>query len=130
MKIEDSQVLQPETSAATPSGVVLADDQILQPKPYAEAGHRIVCSAMRFSSGLVIPSVRHYDPLTHGLLGALNAHDTSEQGFVDNKFNFLTREEAWPVAVNAGQIIRRCGGDTVYPELGSPYGRLYSENLY
>jgi hypothetical protein len=44
-----------------------------------------------------------------------------EQGFIDNKGNFLTREEAWVVAEREGQIIRRACSDE---------GVLYSENLY
>jgi hypothetical protein len=47
-----------------------------------------------------------------------------EQGFVDNKGNFLSRKEAFVVAKNAGQLIRRCGGDDAQG------GILYSENLY
>lgn len=45
----------------------------------------------------------------------------AEQGFIDQRGAFLTREEAHKVATGAGQIIRRCGGDD---------GRLFSENLY
>jgi len=44
-----------------------------------------------------------------------------EQGFVDQHGEFMTREEAHKVAIEAGQIIRRCGGDEE---------RLFSENLY
>jgi len=43
------------------------------------------------------------------------------QGFVTNKGEFLTREEAWIIALAEGQIIRRCGGDGE---------KLFSENLY
>jgi hypothetical protein len=44
-----------------------------------------------------------------------------EQGFIDQRGEFMTREEAHKVATKSGQIIRRCGGDD---------GRLFSENLY
>ena len=44
-----------------------------------------------------------------------------EQGFIDQRGEFMTREEAHKVATESGQIIRRCGGDD---------GRLFSENLY
>jgi hypothetical protein len=47
-----------------------------------------------------------------------------EQGFIDNKGNFLSRKEAYIVAKNAGQVIRRCGGDD------TDGGILHSENLY
>jgi hypothetical protein len=49
------------------------------------------------------------------------AWNRAEQGFVDQRGEYLTREEAFEVASKAGQIIRRCGGDE---------GRLFSENLY
>jgi len=46
------------------------------------------------------------------------------QGFIDQRGEFLDRQEAWKVAHSAGQIIRRVGGDT------KDGGTLYSENLY
>lgn len=46
------------------------------------------------------------------------------QGFIDQHGIFMTRKEAWEVAQDANQIIRRGGGDD---EDG---GTLYSENLY
>lgn len=47
--------------------------------------------------------------------------DREEQGFVTSTGRFVSREEAWPIALAAGQIVRRVGGDE---------GRLYSENLW
>lgn len=44
-----------------------------------------------------------------------------EQGFIDQYGNFYTREEAYFVAEENGQIIKKCGGDRV---------SLFSENLY
>ena len=90
--------------------------------------HRvIVCAAMRDrNTGKVICSVRHWDELSRHYFDNENeamAFD-DEQGFVDNKYQFLTRTEAWVVAEAAGQIKRRCGGDT------ADGGTLYSENLY
>ena len=80
---------------------------------------RIVCAANKDSSTRkIVLGIRHCDRFMH---------DTdvdnrfAEQGFVDQFGTFLTREEAWKVAVAANQIIRRVGGDE---------GRLYSENLY
>lgn len=46
------------------------------------------------------------------------------QGFIDQRGTFMTREEAWKVAVESGQIKRRVGGDE------RNGGTLYSENLY
>jgi hypothetical protein len=87
----------------------------------------IVCAAMRDTkTGKVICSVRHWDELSRQRFNsqeeAMDFDD--EQGFVDNKYQFLTRTEAWQVAEAAGQIKRRCGGDT------ADGGTLYSENLY
>ena len=87
----------------------------------------IVCAAMRDTeTGKVICSVRHWDELSRQRFNsqeeAMDFDD--EQGFVDNKYQFLNRTEAWKVAEAAGQIKRRCGGDT------ADGGTLYSENLY
>lgn len=87
----------------------------------------IVCAAMRDrKTGNIICSVRHWDKTTHWLFDSPEEARTfdDEQGFVDNKYQFLTRTEAWKVAEAAGQIKRRCGGDT------TDGGTLYSENLY
>ena len=70
---------------------------------------RIVCAAIRAPSGKITLQIRHCAPPRY------------KQGFVDQFGTFLTREEAWKVAIEAHQIIRRVGGDE---------GRLYSENLY
>jgi hypothetical protein len=53
--------------------------------------------------------------------GAPSRWKSAAQGFIDNRGNFLTREEALVIAREAGQIRRRCGGDE---------HALYSENLY
>lgn len=85
---------------------------------------RIVCAAMRNAWNSVICSPRHWD-MTARRLAAVTPYpcdwDNAEEGFVDQQGVFLTREEAWPIALAAGQIIRRVGGDE---------GRLFSENLY
>jgi hypothetical protein len=44
-----------------------------------------------------------------------------EQGFIDQLGVFLTRQEAFAIASERGQIKRRVGGDE---------GKLFSENLY
>lgn len=83
---------------------------------------RIVCAAMKNNWQSVICSPRHWDMTARRLAAdAPGAWDYAEQGFVDQQGVFLAREEAWPIALAAGQIIRRVGGDE---------GRLYSENLY
>ena len=90
---------------------------------------RVVCAAMRNSAGDIVTGARHYDGIMRQHIERLresHANDvwkTSdvEQGFIDQFGKFMTREEAHQVATDAGQIIRRCGGDG---------GRLFSENLY
>ena len=89
---------------------------------------RVVCAAMRCKkTGKIIASVRLWDEICHQAFPNEEAifDFDDEQGFLDNRYNFLTREEAWPIAEAAGQIIRRVGGD--FP---NGKGRLYSENLY
>lgn len=75
---------------------------------------------------LVVCGVRHYDMLMRNQIKAIDENLWSKksgeiQGFVDNKYEFLTREEAWVVAHAENQIVRRCGGDDK---------KLFSENLY
>ncbi|QHJ74017.1 putative polynucleotide kinase [Acinetobacter phage vB_AbaM_Lazarus] len=88
---------------------------------------RIVCAATKFGD-LVIPSVRHFDELAWQILDRLGdrTYEMPEQiqGFVTNHFRFVDRNEAWHIAVEQKQIVRRVGGDK------SNGGTLYSENLY
>lgn len=44
-----------------------------------------------------------------------------EQEFICNRKVFRTRAEAYTIAKNSNQIIKRCGGD---------HHKLFSENLY
>jgi len=84
---------------------------------------RIVCSAIVSPEGLMVVGPRHFDS-TMGkqlMLFPTGTFLTGEQGFIDQHGVFLTREEAYTIAKEAGQIIRRCGGDE---------GTLFSENLY
>jgi hypothetical protein len=81
-------------------------------------GRRVVCAALRQGS-VIICGPRHWDSICRS-----DRHDGWEQGFVDQRGVFLTREEAWKVAEEAWQIVRRVGGDTING------GRLFSENLY
>lgn len=46
------------------------------------------------------------------------------EGFLTSKYRFVNRQEAWKIAVEQNQIVRRCGNDTEHG------GTLYSENLY
>lgn len=84
---------------------------------------RIVCAAIKNALGSVICAPRHFDGVMHAQI-AMHAQDgwkQAEQGFVDQRGRFLTREEAFLIANAAKQIVRRVGGDDRC---------LYSENLY
>lgn len=87
---------------------------------------RIVCAANRDKwNGTLLIGVRHWDKFMHDQHSRnTDFCDAGDQGFIDNRGNFLTRQEAWKVAEAAGQIIRRVGGDDANG------GTLYSENLY
>lgn len=97
-----------------------------------EPQQRVVCSAVRFHLGadhVVICGPRHFDSTMHDairrldpVLWSLRDRNVEEQGFVDQWGTFLTRETAWTIANNAGQIIKEVGGNNL--------GSLYSENLY
>ena len=89
----------------------------------------VVCAALRHrTTQAVICSARHFDPLMQAQIRARAESEeekagwkTADQGFINQKGNFLTREEARALADANGQIRRRCGGDA---------HRLFSENLY
>lgn len=83
---------------------------------------RVVCAANLFLCGTIILGARHWDPLMHQQAKAYGLRGGNEdQGFIDQWRVFMTREEAWIVAEEAGQIVYRGNwGD----------GVLYSENLY
>jgi len=88
---------------------------------------RVVCAANRNHLGLVVCSVRHYDPLMHKVIDGLKGFTSQrfdEQGFINVNGVFLSRTEAWTAAMENNQVVHRCGGDT------ADGGTLYSENLY
>ena len=70
---------------------------------------RVVCAANKFPDGTLLLGARHWDYEMRAIHRRLYAN-RHESGL----------EEAWIVAMKAGQIIRRCGGDE---------GCLYSENI-
>lgn len=83
---------------------------------------RIVCAAIRYDIHIIV-APRHFDSLMHSQISRLDVKIPSskwEQGFVDQHCRFYTREEAWVIAEQNGQITR---------QVSSP-GVLYSENLY
>jgi hypothetical protein len=73
---------------------------------------------------MIIAGARHFDEIMHGQIMARNDQDSwrlSEQGFIDQKGVFLSREDAWVIANDGGQIIHDCI---------SKKNKLFSEDLY
>lgn len=107
-------------------------------QPAVSQAARVVCAAMLMDDGLIVPGVRHFSPdmraVLHRIYGDGYHLRVKEQGFIDARGNFLSREEAWKRADMHGQIF-----------LYDPSGRgrliqqpanqgttdiLFSENLY
>lgn len=110
--------------------------------PVSRSDQWIVCAAVQmtfcFHDGTseirTFCSPRHWDVVMRSLIGVLDEayyeRKVSEvQGFIDQRGNFLTREQAWLIAQRNGQIKYRCGADE-YQLDGVLTGRLFSENLY
>lgn len=97
----------------------------------AEKQRRVVCAAIRAADGEVLLGTRHYSHDMHRQMEFrvdrarfMHRHD-EDQGFVDQHGVFMSREEAYKVAVEAVQI--------VYPDAcgeGLDGPKLYSEGLY
>lgn len=89
--------------------------------------NRIVCAAILYNDNTLIVGARHFDVVMRNTMMAINPSIDywkklgHVQGFIDKFGNFKTREEAWHIAVEANQIIKRVGGDN---------NKLFSENLY
>jgi len=95
------------------------------PEKAPKKARRIVCAACRHrETGKIVAGIRHWDDIMRGQVEEDADGTEWEQGFLDNKREFLSRTEAWKVAVSANQLVSRCGGDS------SNGGTLYSENLY
>ena len=92
---------------------------------------RVVCAAIRASDGHILLGIRHYSRDMHEQIkarfdGQKFTHRLDEdQGFVDQHWVWLNREEAYIVAQAAGQIVHpeECGE-------GLNGRKLYSEGLY
>jgi hypothetical protein len=92
---------------------------------------RVVCAAIRAADGSLLLGIRHYSRDMYKQIAA--RHDgfkfkhrrDEDQGFVDQRGVWMSREEAYQVAEAAGQIVRpeACGQGLDGP-------KLYSEGLY
>lgn len=92
---------------------------------------RIVSAAIYSKKlDILVCAPRHFDSTMHKALSVYNLSpkdkETFEQGFVNTWGEFLTRQEAWLVALMAHQIVRRVGSDMSHDGVGC----LFSENLY
>lgn len=93
---------------------------------------RVVCAAIRAADGSLLLGIRHYSADMHEQIkqradGEKFKHRSDEdQGFVDQRGEWLSREEAYVIADAAGQIVnkRACG----WRPMREP--KLYSEALY
>ena len=85
---------------------------------------RVVCSALLNKDGRIVLGPRHFDETMMKQIkdrpGA-NSWRDADQGFIDQFGVYLTREEAWEIAIAENQVLRRVGGDNP---------SLFSENLY
>lgn len=100
--------------------------------PYGDVdlGRIVVCAANRLGDDIIL-GPRHWDSKMHSALDLRLSQDwqTCEQGFIDQRGVYMTRKQAWVVAVKANQIRRLVGGQT-HADLQSTETKLYSENLY
>lgn len=89
---------------------------------------RVVCAAVKLRNGVVVCGVRHFDELMRMAIDEMGKPDKllpgAEQGFVDNRYQFLSRAEAWHLALDAKQI------DIESPSYRGIRGSLFSEDLY
>ena len=84
---------------------------------------KIVCAAIKnVHTQQIILGVRHFDIIMKKTIKELNLGKDWIQGFVDNKYNFIDREEAFKIATNANQIVKKTGGENS--------NELYSEDIY
>lgn len=85
---------------------------------------RVVCAALKDESGRIVTGARHFDAVMMEQIRRgpnPDAWRAADQGFIDQRGAFLTREEARKIAEQQGQILEECGGNGI---------DLYSENLY
>lgn len=85
----------------------------------------IVCAAIKMKDGLVVPGVRHFSPdmreVMKRIYGEGYHRQQQEQGFINTRGEFVSREQAWNDAMLNKQIRRPVNG---------PHSELFSEYLY
>lgn len=95
----------------------------------ADDRRRVVCAAIKgFSVArgeILITGSRHFDSVMRAIiehLGLSGLPNTWKQGFIDQWGEYMSREEAFKVALAAGQIRQKTGN----PDSKE----LFSEDLY
>ena len=85
---------------------------------------RLVAAANKLKNGLIVVGVRHHDPIMNEQIRASGETQVySEQGFIDNRGNFLTRRQAMPLYEEGRQ-------KGWYKKKTAPINELFSEDLY
>lgn len=87
---------------------------------------RVVAAAIKLKDGRILCGVRHFDEIMRSWLPSEITEArpfiaSAEQGFVDNRYQFMDRNEAWDVAVAANQLL---------PNYAGIEGHLFSEDLW
>lgn len=102
---------------------------------YYDPTERIVCAANKYGD-VILCGVRHGSEDMYSLWGKVEEFDSCffdcweqhEQGFITSKYRWVSRTEAWKIALKQRQIVRLVGNQTsqsAYEET-----ELFSENLY
>jgi len=92
---------------------------------------RVVCAAIRASDGDVLTGIRHYSPDMRRQIKMRYDGEKfmrrrgDDQGFVDQHGTYMTRQEAYQVAQDAGQPIDESACASIGGKLC-----LYSEAVY
>ena len=83
----------------------------------------VVCAANRWKDGTIVLGIRHFCPMMRAQINSMEYTPVggSEQGFVDQWGNFMTRDEALSVVKMNEQPLKRPWDE---------FDTLYSENLY
>lgn len=122
----------PEIEAENRMRARAAYEQMVAAAPQPVCGHRrVICAAVRAGDGEILIGLRHY---SSDMIAQINKRADGEkfthkhyddQGFVDQHGVYMTREEAYEVASQAGQLLQPYVDDK---PVRKP--KLFSEDLY
>ena len=95
---------------------------------------KVVCAAIRAEDGCLLVGIRHYSADMYAQLVKRKDAEKfyhrfdADQGFVDQFGVYMTRTEAYKVAVASGQV--EVPEDQRYYEIHRSNNKLFSEDLY